>query len=424
MKKALIITYYWPPAGGSGVQRWLKFTKYFRKFNIEPIIYTVKNTKYPLLDPSLEKDVPKDMEVIRKPIWEPNNTLFSFFGNNKTESAGFLDPNPNRLGKILHFIRANYFIPDARKFWVRPSLRFLREYLKENHVDVVITSGPPHSVHLIGLGLKEDLGVKWIADFRDPWTEIDYFHQLPLTRRAMEKHLSLERKVLSKANVVLVVGNTMREKFKKINPNTITITNGYDGELETHQPSSMEKFTLTHVGMMNSDRNPVVLWEVLSDIILENEEFKNSFQFNIIGKIANSIKDSIENYGLVENIHFLGYLPHSEVLRYQKESQVLLLVVNRVPGAKGIVTGKVFEYLMVKRPILAIGPTDGDLAEIINETQSGVMVDFHDKQQLKEQILELYTKFKEQKLVIHSKNLKQYHRKELTKDVSEIINNL
>ena len=423
VKKALIITYYWPPAGGSGVQRWLKFTKYFRSFDIEPIIYTVRNAKYPLVDFSLETDVPEDIEVIRKPIWEPN-TLFSLFGTHKTESAGFLNPNPNLMGKILHYIRANVFIPDARKFWIRPSLRFLKKYLNENEVDVIITTGPPHSVHLIGLGLKEKLGIKWIADFRDPWTEIDYFHQLPLTKRALKKHHYFEQKVLKKANAVLVVGNTMREKFKRFNANVFTITNGYDGELETISLPLKGKFSLTHVGLMNADRNPKILWDVLRGISLENEDFKNDLEFNLIGKLAKSITDSIEKYGLSENVRVIDYVPHSEILGYQRESQVLLLIVNDVPGSKGIVTGKIFEYLMAKRPILVIGPTDGDLAKIIEDTESGFVVEFNDKQRLKEHILDLYTKFKQQKLVIKSKNIEQYHRKELTRKVSEIIKNL
>ena len=150
MKKALIITYYWPPAGGSGVQRWLKFVKYFRDFGIEPIVYTVENANYPIQDASLQKDIPNEIEILKQPIWEPNN-LLSFFGKKKTESAGFLNPNPTFLGKILQYIRANYFIPDARKFWVKPSVKFLKEYISKNNIDVVITTGPPHSLNLNGL---------------------------------------------------------------------------------------------------------------------------------------------------------------------------------------------------------------------------------------------------------------------------------
>ena len=182
-KKVLIITYYWPPAGGSGVQRWLKFVKYLRDFNIEPVVYTVDNPSYPILDKSLESEIPKDLEILKQPIFEPNSIL-SFFGNKKKkESAGFLNSNPTFFGKIVLFIRANYFIPDARKFWIKPSVKFLSNYLKNNEIDAMITTGPPHSMHVIGLALKEKFEVKWISDFRDPWTEIDYFQQLPLTKK-------------------------------------------------------------------------------------------------------------------------------------------------------------------------------------------------------------------------------------------------
>tara|TARA_B110000114_G_scaffold92285_1_gene97358 strand:+ start:394 stop:1020 length:627 start_codon:yes stop_codon:yes gene_type:complete len=195
-KKVLIITYYWPPAGGSGVQRWLKFSKYLRGFDIEPVIYTIDNPSYPILDKSSESEIPKDLEILKQAIFEPNSML-SFFGrNNKKESAGFLNPNPTFLGKIVQYIRANYFIPDARKFWIQPSVNFLSNYLENNHIDAIITTGPPHSMHLIGLELKKKLGIKWISDFRDPWTEIDYFQQLPLTKKATKKHQDLEQEVL------------------------------------------------------------------------------------------------------------------------------------------------------------------------------------------------------------------------------------
>jgi len=423
MKKALIITYYWPPAGGSGVQRWLKFVKYFRDFDIEPIVYTVENPNYPIQDKSLLKDIPENIEVLKQPIWEPNN-LFSILGKKKTESAGFLNHNPSLFGKLLQYIRANYFIPDARKFWVKPSVNYLKKYLKENKVDVVITTGPPHSMHLIGLNLKKQLNIKWIADFRDPWTEIDYFHKLPLTKRALKKHHSLEREVLRNADTVLVIGNTMREKYNKFNSNVVTITNGFDGEVKGGNVELDSKFTITHIGLMNSDRNPNMVWEVLSEIMSDYKDFSTDFELKLIGKVDASILNEISKYKLTENVNIINYVAHSKVVEFQSSSQVLLLVVNNVPSAKGIITGKIFEYLMAKRPILAIAPSDGDLAEIISKTDSGFVVGFNEKDQLKKTILDLYFRFKLGKLAIESKNITQFHRKELTKQVSEIINTI
>lgn len=420
MKKALIITYYWPPAGGSGVQRWLKFVKYFRDFGVEPVVYTVENPNYPILDDSFSKDIPAGIEILTQPIWEPNN-LFAFFGKKKTESAGFLNPNPSLFGKIVQYIRANYFIPDARKFWVKPSTGYLKKHLKSNKIDVVITTGPPHSMHLIGLNLKKELNIKWIADFRDPWTEIDYFQQLPLTKKAIAKHHYLEIEVLKNADAVLVVGKTMNEKFNRFNNNVITVTNGFD-EVSTAENIELDsKFTITHVGLMNADRNPKMLWGVLSEIVLENKEFTTDFELKLIGKLDASVIADISKHQLSKNVQVIDYMNHDKVLEFQQKSQVLLLIVNNVLSAKGIITGKIFEYLTAKRPILAIAPINGDLAEIINETNSGIVIDFGDKVALKNAILELYAKFKLGNLTVESKNIEQFHRKELTRKVSELI---
>lgn len=420
MKKALVLTYYWPPAGGSGVQRWLKFVKYFREFGVEPVVYTVENAKYPILDNSLQNDFPQNIEVLKQPIWEPNN-LLSFFGKKKTESAGFLNANPSFFGKLMQYIRANYFIPDARIFWVKPSVNFLKEYISKNKIDVIITTGPPHSVHLIGLQLKKELNVKWIADFRDPWTEIDYFHQLPLTKKAINKHHFLEQEVLKNADSVIVVGNTMKENYKQFSSVIETITNGFDAEITNLKEGLDTKFTLTHIGLMNADRNPKILWSVLGELIKENKEFAVDFELKLIGKIDASVKDAIQKNNLNNNVKIINYVSHNEVIDFQKKSQVLLLIVNNVPSAKGIITGKIFEYLMAKRPILAIAPVDGDLAEILNNSKAGNVVSFEDAIALKKHILELYTQFKDGNLTVNSIGVEQFHRRELTKKVSEII---
>lgn len=423
MKRALIITYYWPPAGGSGVQRWLKFIKYFRDFDIEPIVYTVKNATYPIIDKSLLNEVPNNIEILKQPIWEPNN-LFSFGRKNPKQSAGFLNKKPSFFGKILQYIRANYFIPDARKFWINPSVKFLKNYLKNNQIDVIITTGPPHSTHLIGLKLKEDLQLKWIADFRDPWTDIDYFHYLLLTKKSLKKHQYLEQNVVKKADTVIVVGNTMKQNYLKFNKNIFTITNGFDDEISNEKVVLDTKFTFTHIGLMNSDRNPVLLWKVLKEIGVKNHQFLNDLNIKLIGKIDNEVLVSISDNNLTENVNVIDYVPHNKIGNFQKASQVLLLVVNNVPSAKGIITGKIFEYLKAKRPILAIAPNNGDLANIINETNAGFVVDYKDKELLKSTILALYASYKKGNLYIDSKNMEQYHRKVLTKKVATIIKDI
>ncbi|MDX5586559.1 MAG: glycosyl transferase family 1 [Aureibaculum sp.] len=422
--KVLIRTYYWPPSGGSGVQRWLKFVKYLRNFNVEPVVYTVDNPKYAFLDETLQSEIPNTVEVLKKPIKEPNN-IFSVFGKkSKKTSAGFLDANPSFFGKMLQYIRANYFIPDARKFWINPSVQFLREYLSNNKIDVVITTGPPHSLHLIGLQLKQKLAIKWIADFRDPWTDIDYFHQLPLTKKTIRKHYQLEEEVVSTADSVLVVGKTMKEKYLKFNQNIEVITNGFDDVEDKSKVELDIKFSIVHIGMMNADRNPRILWKVLSDLIIENQDFAEDLQLKFVGKLAHEVFESINNNKLTSVIEYITYLPHKEVVIFQQSAQILLLAVNKVPSAGGIITGKLFEYLQANRPILAIAPPEGDLAEIINTTEAGRVVDFDDEETLKKEILEMYKAYKKHKLVVNSKSIEQYHRKNLTAQLADVIKKL
>ncbi len=422
--KVLIITYYWPPSGGSGVQRWLKFVKYLRDFQIEPVVYTAENPNYALTDDSLQQEIPDGVEILKQPIREPNDILSFFKSNQKQTSSGFLNTNPSFFERKLQYIRANYFIPDSRKYWIKPSVKYLSNYLKDNKIDVIITTGPPHSLHLIGLALKQKTGIKWVSDFRDPWTDIDYFHQLPLSKKSKEKHALLEQKVLKNSDAVLVVGKTMKEKYDPFNKHVHVITNGFDGEINTTKSEQNKKFTLTHIGLMNADRNPVVFWEVLHEIIVENIAFAEVVCVQLVGKFAKEVKDSITKFELEKVIKFIDYVPYSEVQKYQSEAQVLFLVVNKVPAAKGILTGKIFEYLQANRPILAIGPTDGDLAEIIQKTDSGVIVDYEDRKAIKSVILGYFNNFKQGKLEAHGKNIEQYHRKNITLKLSEVIKNL
>ena len=419
-KKVLIITYYWPPSGGSGVQRWLKFSKYLRDFNIEPVIYTVDNPSYPIKDTSLESEIPLGLEVLKQPIFEPNSFLSIFGNNKKKESAGFLNPNPTLLGRFFQYVRANYFIPDARKFWIKPSVKFLSNYLKNNEIEVVITTGPPHSMHIIGLALRDKFKIKWISDFRDPWTEIDYFQQLPLTKKANKKHHQLEQEVLEKSDMVIVVGETMKKKFLKHNHNIEVLTNGFDSYENSLTIELDSNFSITHVGLMNADRNPTILWEVLYEISSENIDFKNNLRIKLIGKIDDTVIQDIQVFN-TNNIVRIPYLDHDEVRKYQASSQVLLLSINHVPSAKGIITGKIFEYLQAKRPILGIGPEDGDAAAILKKTNAGNIVGFNNKVELKAAVLKLYKDFKEEKLFVKSTNIEQFHRKNITRQLAQVI---
>lgn len=416
--KALIITYYWPPAGGSGVQRWLYFVKYLRDFGIEPVLFIPENAAYPILDKELLDEVPKNLEIHRVNILEPMRFLSK---KNKKTTAGFLPEKKSWKNNWLTYIRANYFIPDARKFWINPVSRKVLKYLDNNRVDWIITTGPPHSVHLIGKEVKEQSPIKWLADFRDPWTSIDYFHHLPLTKQNLQKHKSLEKQVLENADIVTVVSEQMKQEFEAYNAHTYCITNGFDGAVNERKPSYDDGFQITHMGSVNADRNPKVLWQALQELIVENVALRKAIKINLTGHIADEVLLDIEGHHLTDYCHIRSYIPHQEVMEILHESHLLLLLINQVPNAKGIVTGKVFEYLQVKRPILALAPTDGDLTKIIDKTQSGKVVEFNDKERLKRTILEYFDDFQRNNMSINSHNIEIYHRKNLTAKLVDLL---
>jgi len=430
VKKVLIITYYWPPAGGSAVYRWLKFSKYLREFGWEPIIYTAENGEYAELDLSNERDIPKELTILKQPIWEPYTFYKKFIGQKKTEkvNVGFLTEKkkPKFAEKIAVWIRGNFFIPDARKFWVNPSVKYLLPYLKENQVDAIISSGPPHSMHLIASALKKELNTPWIADFRDPWTNIDYYSELLLTSWANKKHHRLEKKVISYADCVVTVGSKMTEEFQTMGAKKVeTITNGFDTSDYSDESVELDtKFTLAHLGTINKARNPEVLWKAITQLVKEDPIFGNNLELKFIGRMDAAIIDSLNQFELIKYLSKTDFIPHNKVVEKERQSQVLLLLINNTQNAEGILTGKFFEYLAAKRPILAIGPTKGDVASILSASKAGEIVGFNDVETLKQVIRSFYTRYLEQKLEVNPDNINAYSRFELTRKLSVILNDL
>jgi glycosyltransferase involved in cell wall biosynthesis len=418
--KVLIITYYWPPAGGSGVQRWLKFVKYLQAFGIEPVVYTVDNGTYIKEDTTLLAEVPQNIEVLKQPIWEPTKLLF--WKKNKQQKNGISNVS---AGGLLSFIRGNFFIPDPKIFWVKPSVSYLQKYLDKNNIEVIISTGPPHSMHLIAQKLHQQNDVKWLADFRDPWSDLYYnkdFKQRPF---AENKNKKLEEAVLKSADCILTVSASLQQEFSKIAKRVEVITNGFDTEvLESKNGSLDAVFSISYIGLLPRQSNPKTLFKVLNRLCQENLAFKNDLQINFIGDISNEVKTEIELNDLVENTNFVGYVSHQKAIAFQEKSQVLLLLIPNINNNKGILTGKLFEYLKAKRPILAIGPEDGDLAAILAETKAGVVINFDAEEKLEFQIMELYRKFKGEKVMVNLTNIQKYHRKELTKNLASLLKSL
>ena len=425
MKKVLIITYYWPPAGGPGVQRWVKFVKYLRDFEIEPIIYTPENPTYPILDPHIAADIPEDLTLLKTKIFEPY-ALASLFSKEKTQkiSAGIIPTKkPSLLDKLLLWVRGNLFIPDARVLWVHPSVKYLSEYLTEHPIDTIITTAPPHSLHLIGLRLKEKFpSLRWIADFRDPWTTIGYHSQLRLTKRSARKHLVMERTVLQTADTLIVTSpSTQREFQAKTSRPIEVITNGYDDDFPTQTPSLSPYFLLSHIGSLLSERNPEPLWQVLSEMTKEQPDFRRDLRLCLAGRVSDEVLTSLQKWQLTDYLDLKGYISHTEAIALQRQSQLLLLLEINHPKTEGIIPGKLFEYMASQRPILALGYKQWDVKDIIAQTQTGITLSLTDTQAIREALTHYYALYKSQQLHMHPTSLEAYHRKNLTKKLSEVI---
>jgi len=432
MKKVLVLTYYWPPSGGSQVLRWLKFSKYLPEFNWSPVIYTPENPEPQETDTTLIEEIPDKITVIKKPIWEPYSLykIFSRKGKDENISTAFISEKKSNslIDKTSNFIRSNFFIPDARKFWIKPSFRYLRNYLKNNHIDLIVSSGPPHSMHIIALLLKQAFNIPWIADFRDPWTNIDYYNHLLLTSWADKKHHKLEKKVLTTADYIVAVSPTMKEEFIKAGAKKAkTITNGYDDyKLTPDKNKRDKKFSILHVGSIPGTRNAETLWKVLAELVNTDTGFASSLQINLIGKVDYSAIESIKKYNLMNYTIQQKYIPHMKALERMSMAQVLLLLINNTHNAAGILTNKFYEYLSVKRPILAVGPTNGDTASILASTKAGKISEFDDFESMKQNILSYYNLYLMNKLEINSVNIERFSRFNLTKELvatfQEVLN--
>ena len=430
MRKVLIITYYWPPSGGAGVQRWLKFAKYLRTFGWEPVIFTPENPEYPAIDESLAKDIPAGIEVVKIPIWEPYSYYKKLIGVGKNEriNAGFLSEKkrPGLAERFSIWLRGNFFIPDARKFWIKPSVKFLTQYLKSHPVDAIVSTGPPHSMHMIALGVKQNTGIPWLADFRDPWTNIDFYHELMLSKWADRKHHHQELSVLKEADEIVVISRSMKSDFLKIHNRDYTvITNGFDAEYMADVEVSLDtKFSIAHIGTMVKTRNPQALWEALSCLVRDVSGFAENLEIKLVGSVDFSVLDSIAKAGLEQFVNRIAYLPHDEVVKVQQQSQVLLLLINDTPNAKVILPGKFFEYMAAKRPILCIGPMDGDAAQVIAEVKAGTVIEKDNHEKMQNEISELYQKFKSGELSISRKDIEKFSRKSLTRKMAERLDSI
>lgn len=430
MRKVLIISYYWPPAGGSGVQRWLQMAAYLKENGWQPIVYFPTNAKYQVYDETLVAEISSDVIQISRKIKDPA-TFYSKVGGKKNQvGAGMSTKGKKKsiLQKLAIWMRGNLFIPDSRKYWIKPSVRFLKKYHQEKPFDAIVSTGPPHSMHLIAKRVSEKTGKPWLADFRDPWTNIDFYKDLNLSKRADKKHRRLENEVLSAANAIVAVGPSLALELEELGAKKCeVIPNGYDPKkyLEKDSGADQNYFIISHIGVMPAARNPEFLWEAMSELKSDNPAFAEKLKIVLVGNVDGSVPVSIKKYGLTEYLEMPGTVSHTEAISLQKKSAVLILLINDAPNAKGILTGKVFEYMAANRPVLASGPVDGDVASILNECEAGQMFSKTDKEKSKAYLLQLFEFFSQGKPYSNNRGkVEKYSRRVQAAQVAEILNRI
>jgi hypothetical protein len=419
-KNVLLIAYYWPPSGGAGVHRWLRFSNYFRENACKLTVYCPEDAAWPEIDEALLEKVPDDVTVIRKKVFEPHKYLGNTAGTGWTEKS-----KPSLFKRFLTWVRGNLFIPDSRVFWIRPSVRYLSKYLK-NHPEItsIVSSGPPHSAHVIGLRLKKKFPkLHWVADFRDPWTQIDFYHNLNVGERADKKQKALEKECLQTADEVVTVSQNCATGLEDISSRDVhVITNGYIfPDFDPKQVELDEHFTISHFGTMPLARNPLVMWKALRSILDENPELSNHLRINLIGVVDYNVIDSFKEHGLEEFVEVSPLVPHAKSIELQRKTQILLLAANNTGNVKGILTGKFFEYLGAKRPILAIGAKDSDLAKAVDQTRCGFLADFSDLKGTKEFLLDSYQKYLKGTLYSTPVNTESFNSKNLAKEFIDLL---
>ncbi|MBR2065227.1 MAG: glycosyltransferase family 4 protein [Bacteroidales bacterium] len=436
MKRVLIISYYWPPTGGSGVQRWVKFAKYLPEEGWQPVIYTPENPEQLAVDTTLEAEIPVETEIIKTHITEPYG-LYKKFLRRSGHSKEAVEVNPvnaqnkSFAQKAAMWVRGNFFRPDPRCLWIRPSVKFLKKYLKEHPVDLIVSTGPPQSMHMIGLRLAEGTGLPWIADFRDPWTKIFYFKHLSMTKTTERWHEKMEKKVLDNASAVVAVSPLVQKDFQSMTKTPVElITNGFDecdfpqGECHEADGGPDRDFIITHTGLFAADGNPTTLWEVLSERCSKDEKFKKHLKIKLIGKTDDQIKNAIAEAGLKDNVIDMGYQPHAKAIEEQRTASLLILPLRKEPEYKAVLPGKLFEYLASLRPVLGIGQPDGAMSMILDSTKAGVVLDWEDKASIGKFIEQCWKKHLEGRLTASDADISQFSRRNLTRRMAQLFEKL
>lgn len=385
MRRVLLIAYYFPPAGGPAVQRILRFAQHLPACGWAPVVLTVREGAYPNRDLSLLEAVPPSIEVHRTPSWDPlalyARLTCSGDGDGNGVPAGSLgnEDGTSWLERLARWVRANLFVPDARIGWWPFAVYTGRRLLSAQRFDAILTSGPPHSVHLIGRSLHRATGVPWVADFRDPWTDVSYYDELPHTAWARRLDASLERVVLREASAVTTVSPSWKVLLQSKAPGGryAVVENGFEATALVEVDEALDEgFVLAHVGKLYASRNPTALWDALAELRAEGDVPK--LRLRLIGTVDPAVRRSMADRNLEPIVEYVPFVAHEEALRLMARSALLLLVIERFAHADGMITTKLYEYMATERPVLGIGPPEGDADRVLRQAGAGRVLGWDD----------------------------------------------
>jgi len=410
--KILIISYYWPPSGGSGVQRWVNFSNNLSLIGWEVTVITAQNPNYPVIDNKLVSIINKSIKVIKIPIFDPTALI-------KRKNSDNISVNNNVFNKIILWIRANLFFPDSRMFWIKKVSKQATDYVKKNNVKCLITSAPPFSTHIIGQNVKKNTNVRWISDFRDPWSDFFQFKLLPLKSFMKKKHFKAESNTLKLSDAVITTSPSLTKEYSLINKNSFTVFNGFNSFVKNKRS---KKFTLMYSGIMKTIQNPKIFWLVLNDISKTHKSFFDDLCIRFIGDFDNEIINHVKGSFIESKVAFEKYIEKENLDEEMSKANVLILCTVNLNNVKNVIPGKLYYYFSLSRPIIAFSNLDSDLNEIITKTNSGKVFDYINEIDLKNHILELYSDYKSGEKNYNPKNTVNYTYDTLSKKLNEIIN--
>lgn len=410
MQKVLIVANQFAPFGGSGVQRSIKFVKYLRQFGYEPVVLTIKKNNYGLKDITLESDIPQGVKIYR----------FSNFINNK----------------ITKQIANKVFIPDSEILWKISISNKILKIIDNEKIDIVYTTSAPYSSHLTGLYVKKKLkgSIKWVCDFRDEWTNNPYMLDSPHRKNRLIKEIELEKSVLLNADHIIANTPIMKKNFfkkqqlsKEVQEKFTVIPNGYDADdiNEKFINNNNNKFVITYTGLLYGRRKPNCFFEAVEELIKNKEIDSKKIEIRLIGNYKkNKLRSLISYYNLNNIVKIYDYMPHKESVEMLMNSDILLLLEGDGIGSDAFYTGKIFEYMMIKKVVLGILPI-GCATTLFKETNLGEVALYNDINEIKRSTLRLYELWQKNELRFNGNinKIKKYSRLELTKKLSEIFDN-